>query len=117
MLTKNQQLWVEALRSEEYKQTKGTLENGEGLCCLGVACRVYEKDTGNNLDRNALGHITGDTLCEQCEVKEWVGLRHGTGSYLNEDTIYNNLTNLNDGGLSFLQIADVIESAPKELLV
>jgi hypothetical protein len=28
--------WVAALRSGEYKQTKGYLRNKKGYCCLGV---------------------------------------------------------------------------------
>lgn len=32
--------WVRALRSGEYKQTRGTLTDGEGFCCLGVLCKV-----------------------------------------------------------------------------
>ena len=37
---------VEALRSEEYTQTTGTLHNLDGYCCLGVACDVFLKETG-----------------------------------------------------------------------
>ena len=34
------QLWVDALRSDEYKQGFEALFDGEGHCCLGVACEV-----------------------------------------------------------------------------
>ena len=37
---KIKQKWVEALRSGKYKQTKGELKNGQGFCCLGVACEI-----------------------------------------------------------------------------
>lgn len=30
--------WLTGLRSGKFKQTKGVLFNGEGYCCLGVAC-------------------------------------------------------------------------------
>ena len=33
-------LWVEALRSDRFKQTGGTLKNEAGHCCLGVACEL-----------------------------------------------------------------------------
>ena len=33
--------WVAALRSGEYKQTIGTLQNSHGHCCLGVACEIF----------------------------------------------------------------------------
>lgn len=32
--------WVQALRSGEYKQCKGTLHDGDGYCCLGVLLKV-----------------------------------------------------------------------------
>ena len=38
------QLWIDALRSGEYKQVRGRLGKGTkksmGYCCLGVACEV-----------------------------------------------------------------------------
>jgi hypothetical protein len=41
--------WVEALRSGNYEQTKRTLRDGRGFCCLGVLCDLidstkWEKD-------------------------------------------------------------------------
>lgn len=36
--------WVEALRSGEYKQCKGTLFDGVAYCCLGVLCKVAGRD-------------------------------------------------------------------------
>lgn len=34
--------WLKALRSGKYKQTKGTLCDGKGYCCLGVLEQVTE---------------------------------------------------------------------------
>src|SRR4051812_34484552 len=37
-------IWVKALRSGEYKQTKGALHTADGaFCCLGVACDLALK--------------------------------------------------------------------------
>ena len=33
-------LWLEALRSGQYPQTRGTLQDAHGYCCLGVLCKV-----------------------------------------------------------------------------
>lgn len=33
-------IWIAALRSSEYRQTKNALQDGLGYCCLGVACHV-----------------------------------------------------------------------------
>ena len=50
MLNPNAQKWVDALRSGEYKQTRGALRgddegNEPKFCCLGVACDLYAKET------------------------------------------------------------------------
>jgi hypothetical protein len=34
--------WIAALRSDNYVQTKGALHDAHGMCCLGVACDVYD---------------------------------------------------------------------------
>ena len=85
--------WLEALRSGDYPQVRGTLkgvtEGGEvGYCCLGVFCSVV--------------------------------LEEDPQLYENHDEVYSNLKNLllgvdrrgirmNDRGDSFLAIADMIE--------
>lgn len=34
--------WVRALRSGDYKQTKGRLRTESGFCCLGVLCDLVD---------------------------------------------------------------------------
>ncbi|WP_290738295.1 hypothetical protein [Haliea sp.] len=107
-INSNAQKWVDALRSGEYKQGVGQLYNQDldKYCCLGVACKVYEKETGYNL-----GVDSGGTLIRYLQVKDWLSLRTICGDYIN-----NSLVNLNDGDeLSFSEIADVIESNPEGL--
>lgn len=41
------QLWIKALRSGDYKQTRGTLKDNKGFCCLGVLCDLAAKDGGS----------------------------------------------------------------------
>lgn len=36
-------LWLQALKSGNYKQTVGALNNSSGYCCLGVLCDVAVK--------------------------------------------------------------------------
>lgn len=36
--------WAEALESGKYKQTKGQLRVQDRLCCLGVACDLYDPE-------------------------------------------------------------------------
>lgn len=94
--------WVAALRSGEYKQGEAYLKNNAGqYCCLGVACMVAY----NGIPPNLLG-------------EEWIDhsfklvpdILRGDG---NNDLV-NDLSNMNDGGLSipklsFHEIADYIE--------
>lgn len=35
------QKWIDALRSGKYSQTQGQLQDTNGYCCLGVACKVF----------------------------------------------------------------------------
>ena len=36
MIKELKSLWIEDLESDEYKQARGYLSNGDGYCCLGV---------------------------------------------------------------------------------
>lgn len=40
METKLKGLWLDALRSGDYRQTQNTLKDNDGYCCLGVLCHV-----------------------------------------------------------------------------
>jgi hypothetical protein len=117
MMNDNMKLVLKALRSGEYKQTKGTLEDNNGHCCLGVMCDVYQKDTGISVDCRPNGSINGGSLSQHTAVQEWVGLRNDHGGFTgkHKDTV--SLAGLNDSGSTFSQIADFIESEPEGLLV
>ena len=114
-MNNNAKLWVEALRSGEYEQGSGWLQQqfiGDGYCCLGVACKVYENQTGIELIRRG-GILKGCNLAnEYSQVKQWLGLNTPAGKFGNTA-----LTNLNDEGKTFAEIADVIESEPEGLFV
>lgn len=43
------ELWAQALESGEYTQGRHRLRGGDTYCCLGVACDVYRKETGNGV--------------------------------------------------------------------
>jgi hypothetical protein len=36
--------WCKALDSGKYKQAKGYLQTKDGYCCLGVACKLFNKN-------------------------------------------------------------------------
>lgn len=112
MLTENQKKWISALRSGEYQQGKHKLQtDSNSFCCLGVACKVYEKETGVKLPTDSNGNIKGGCLYSYKQVMRWVGLRTDTGKPKNGSLP---LTKLNDRGISFRDIADILEISPEE---
>lgn len=115
----NAKKWVAALRSGEYKQRTGTLGGPqEGYCCLGVACKVYEDETGETLPRTTCGDFAhpGTTSAAGSlddSVRDFFGLRTDGGDYG-----HTCLWAQNDAvGKTFDEIADIIESEPDGLFV
>jgi hypothetical protein len=117
--------WVAALRSGEYKQTKGYLHNEEGFCCLGVLTDLCAKEKGieweDSDDADGTYAMDGCELQLPSGVVNWAGLPTDD-PYVNtpegmnsESGNYSCLTQLNDGtngfsSLTFAQIADIIEN-------
>lgn len=93
------QKWLEALRSGDYQQTKGTLKSSEGYCCLGVFLSavvgeeppVYDYDEETGLQDEG-----PQELYDFCR------------DYLPEE-VFKKGINMNDQGKSFSEIADMIE--------
>lgn len=99
--------WVKALRSGEYTQIGHTLQNSQGYCCLGVLCKIGGID--GVLINTLSGQIKGGALDDQPAIKEWAGMRTGSGKFKFKHQ-NNNLMALNDHEeYTFEQIADVIE--------
>ncbi len=98
--------WIEALRSGKYKQTKGTLKDETGFCCLGVLCDLHVKNEwGGLFEDRSFGRSTSLPP----EIIEWAGMRTPIGDFSGT----RDLTQCNDGDegkrLSFKQIANIIE--------
>ena len=92
--------WTKALRSGKYKQTKDTLQDKNGYCCLGVACELFTElpiKTKNVLD--------GGLPNNQPHGKIWL-------NKINLNILLKfgrELTKLNDyDNYSFKEIADAI---------
>lgn len=88
-------LWVNALRSGEYRQAIGALaqkRRGEwGYCCLGVACEVSIRD-GLKLPVSEIkgsGLYGRDSECSYLpgEVLEWLGIE-STGPVITDQTVW-----------------------------
>lgn len=111
-------LWAKALRSGRFKQTKGCLEDKNGNCCLGVACRVaIENGVSLTVTTNRSGEtiFDGHTVYLPRKVMDWFGLATLEGEIIGRSF---SLISLNDlSGKSFEGIADIIESEPQGLFV
>jgi hypothetical protein len=133
MWTKEQQkehrkLWIDALRSGNYKQTSTCLRSKNGreyaYCCLGVACEVYLKSgdaheyeqwaTESTFkftpDIDSVNSVKGGFL--PYTVQEWLGLNSDAGYYAGGALYRDNDAN----AYTFNDIASVIEAEPKGLI-
>lgn len=103
--------WIQALRSGEYKQTRSTLQDKHGFCCLGVGCKVLipKKMRATSPE----GVMTGLLPDSQIAAPQWL-------KTIDEDfakKTKKSLSDLNDNGLgvdkeglTFDEIADLLEA-------
>lgn len=114
--------WVAALRSGNYKQGKSCLRNNrDEFCCLGVASDLAVLDNSAEWARPDYDQLLWDaqapggktfgshyTLCRA--VARWLGLPDVVRDpEFTENGERFRLSDLNDGGASFEEIADIIE--------
>jgi|SRR5690348_17869072 len=112
-------LWLEALRSGEYKQGKSALHQkyrGEDrYCCLGLLCeiaaqkgivtKVIDVDDGR-------ASYDGEALFLPQRVVEWAELLTSSGDPTVEyKDHFEHLSTLNDDGKRFTTIASLIEKS------
>jgi hypothetical protein len=134
--------WVKALRSKRYTQGRGALkvktQNGVTKhCCLGVLCDLYQNEherkipvskrttkRGENVPANltVFGFKSRDVFNPEegslpDNVRRWAGIGSEDGYFGHEVAIKQETTliALNDNGMSFSKIADVIEEHFKAL--
>lgn len=129
-IRQHRQEWLSALRSGQYGQTVGRLFDGDNsYCCLGVACDLADLEKWTNeVDYTYFGSETygRDYLVLPPEGMVWLGVNsdnpvldlpdlpmQGTeeeyveGEYIGD--IDKDVATLNDSGLTFAQIADLVE--------
>lgn len=109
--------WCAALRSGQYEQGKGYLQQAEEYCCLGVACKIFIPKKKLKVDEFSKT-ITGILPDDQRHAPQWlidisnINFNKDRNKNLkkidNRFSIY--LSTLNDNeGLTFDEIADVLE--------
>jgi len=103
--------WTKALREGKYKQGQGRLyrvnDQGEQLyCCLGVLCDLYAAETHTPWEKDTSQTYTmhNHQSFLPNQVIEWAEIKYGTIG-LPTDL----LIDMNDGGKTFEEIAEVIE--------
>ena len=122
----NQEKWLSALESGEYKQTKSALaresKNGKrSFCCLGVACDVSQKSEWEESSFKANGKYKGpflityinETESLPASVMRWLSMKDDEGRFSDGPGSGSScLTEMNDKGASFKKIAKFIRANP-----
>ena len=99
--------WIAALRSGEYKQAVGALYDGEGYCCLGVLCKVLGEEFTKD---NEYWEVDGEYSVLPGNLVERAGMYSPAGCFWEgDDETERSLTEENDNGQTFEEIADIIE--------
>ena|SRR3990167_5094602 len=118
---RNQKAWLRALRSGNFEQTEGKLFDGEGYCCLGVACvvagRTFRKDKltgdyGIRKNENVYSDDLEEVLLPE-DIRRKLKMRTSEGepnkTYLENDVELYSAVEMNDNeGYDFDQIADAM---------
>lgn len=117
-------LWLQALRSGEYQQGQSYLRRDDKYCCLGVACEVAiahgipvkKVEIGRGIISYVYDDADGSNQMLLRVVAEWLGFDTANQHYWNNPVVWTeeghttqSLAALNDSGLSFADIADIIE--------
>jgi hypothetical protein len=93
---------IAALRSGKYTQTKSQLRSGNAFCCLGVACEISKLREWNE------NNYFDEYYVLPNEVRDYFGFYNSHGGM--RDYSLGSLSELNDKGHSFAEIADFIEA-------
>jgi hypothetical protein len=123
-----QKEWVRCLRSKAFKQTRGCLFRLDGVakgetipnCCLGVACLVAEAngvtlqfvDVRSQLIVNGKGSVLPEPVVEKMRFHNHWGFLHSPIVTDDNQTCVE-LTEANDNGVTFKEIADFVEANPE----
>jgi hypothetical protein len=105
--------WVAALRSGEYEQGKGKLNQGGAMCCLGVLCDLHARETGGAWEHvtSGIAYYSGSPNYLPEQVREWAGLPEPRlGAFVRIGRASEALPVHNDAFRTFAEIADAIEA-------
>lgn len=116
-------LWLEALRSGDYQQGKSVLQGDGKFCCLGVLCDLAERagviegvsQPSARTDyetvrvyKDGYAGTFNQTEVLPLKVRDWAQISDAS-PLVSLPAMNPSLAELNDSGMSFNEIADVIE--------
>ena len=129
MNTEVKQKWIDALRSGKYEQGSEKLRGANGYCCLGVLCDIYAQEHNTQWEFRGDEEINPQSqdywyFDEHSEflpesVMNWAELKTHNPTVRvdvedndDEDNWYykDELSDINDSGYDFSQIANLIEA-------
>lgn len=106
MNTEWKEKWISALRSGNYRQIRGSLRGRGGFCCLGVLCDLTKEVLDTNwTPRNSF--LGSYSLLPKGVIK-LVGLNYAD-PMISKNGKPMTLAQINDFGMSFKDIANIIE--------
>lgn len=114
-------LWIKALKSGKYKQGTECLRKVNKFCCLGVLSDLYAKENKIKWKKDKESYrLFNEGYVLPSMVREWAGLDgHNPGVLITEkikkkidcNWKSSSLSNLNDKGCNFKQIAECIDKS------
>lgn len=134
--------WIDALKSGTYQQGQGKLHatdiKGECMyCCLGVLCDLFMQQNPNELEvqvvtrkdqalaqhyqmmsqfDDSITVYNNESVVLPLRVREWAGMSDALGRFIDSESHgQDSLAELNDHGMSFAKLADVITAHVTEL--
>lgn len=115
----NQKKWVEALESGKFQQSESFLRTGSGYCCLGVACQVFEAKATLVLESETKegarvwSYDDKDSLAPKYVIDALDLYGSGGEPDKSISESLEDLTQLNDAGRPFTEIAEIIRLNPE----
>ena len=115
----NRKKLVQELRTTKLKQGVRFLRRDDEYCFEGLACDVsglHSWILANETFRKIYRYGERNIAVMPKDVMDFYGFKTVNGWYQREDKLFrDNLTNRNDAGLTFPQLADIIEEEPEGL--
>lgn len=101
-------LWTKALRSKEFPQIKHQLESKKGFCILGVLSALALAEGACTYGTRGFGSFDGRKFSLSYFTQEWAGVKTGKAEFVYNGK-YTSLADLNDSGLTFVELAAIID--------